>query len=455
VRRLAWLLLLAAPAAADEVDLTKARLLVREFEREIETMVARVAPAVGAITNHGVLFDQKTGKVAVRPRGQGSGLLVTPDGLMLTNVHVVQGAGYITVALPDGRSYPATIHADTSKGMVKGDIALLKLRGRDRFPFVDWKKGDTKHLAPGSFVFAMGNPYGNAADGTPVVTMGIVSGKGRAAAETGYLYVDAIQTDAEINPGNSGGPLFDLKGRFLGINGLMASRQGRSNSGVGFAIPVDQVRLFMKQLVKGDGKDVGYGFHGLRVASTKDERGAVIQRVERGSPADGAGLKRDDVIIKAKGKRIRNRTDFVNVVGRLPERAVVALTYRRRRNVRTAKFKLVSFAKWKTAMGLDKPNQPLPLADRGYLGAEFEARRKGLYLTRIIPGAAADRAELVKDDRIVRVDKKPIEGAKDLVDALQVLPAGTEIKLVYFRGDRKREIKLVLSDVTEAAGIGK
>lgn len=453
MRRLLWLLLLAAPAAPQEIELDKARLLVREFEKDIETMVARVAPAVGAIINHGVVFDEKTGKVAVRPRGQGSGLLVTPDGLMLTNVHVVQGAGYITVALPDGRSYPASIHADTSKGVVKGDIALLKLRGRDRFPFVDWKKGDTKRLRPGSFVFAMGNPHGHAADGTPVVTMGIVSGKGRAAAETGYLYVDAIQTDAEINPGNSGGPLFDAKGRFLGINGLMQSRQGRSNSGIGFAIPVDQVRLFMKQLLKGDGQDVGYGFHGLHVASTRDESGAVVQRVERGSPADEAGLKRDDVIIKAKGKRIRSRTDFVNVVGRLPEKAVVAVTYRRRRNVRTAKFKLVSFAKWKTAMGLDKPNQPLPLADRGYLGAEFEARRKGLYLTRIIPGAAADRAELQKEDRIVRVGDHAIEGAKDLVNALATLAAGTEVELAYYRGDKKREVKLTLSDVTEAAGI--
>jgi len=453
VRRLAWLLLLASPAATEEVDLDKARVRVRALESEIEAMVARVAPAVGAITNHGVLFDPKTGKVAVRPRGQGSGLLVTPDGLMLTNVHVVSGAGYITVALPDGRSYPAIIHADTSKGMVKGDIALLKLRGRDRFPFVDWKKGDTKHLSPGSFVFAMGNPYGNAADGTPVVTMGIVSGKGRAAAETGYLYVDAIQTDAEINPGNSGGPLFNLKGHFLGINGLMASRQGRSNSGVGFAIPVDQVRLFMKQLLKGDGKDVGYGFHGLRVASTRDESGAVIQHVERASPADKAGLKRDDVIIKAKGKRIRNRTEFVNIVGRLPEKAVVALTFRRGRNVRTAKFKLISFAKWKTAMGLDKPNQPLSLAERGYLGAEFEARRKGLYLTRIVPGAAADRADLLKEDRIVQVNESRVEGTKDLVDVLALLPAGTEVTVVYFRGDRKHTVKLVLSEVTEAAGI--
>ncbi|MHC4549927.1 MAG: trypsin-like peptidase domain-containing protein [Planctomycetota bacterium] len=453
MRRLVVLLLLAAPAAAQEVDLADARARVREFEREIEEMVARVAPAVGAITNHAALFDPKTGKVSVRPRGLGSGLVVTRDGLMLTNVHVVQGAGYLTVALPDGHTYPADLYADTSRGQVKGDIALLKLRGRERFPYVDWRKGDPRKLEPGCFVFAMGNPFGYALDGTPVVTMGIVSGKGRAAAETGYLYVDAIQTDAEINPGNSGGPLFDRQGRFLGINGLMASRQGRSNSGVGFAIPVDQVRLFMKQLLKGEGRDVGYGFHGLRVQSTKDESGARVVHIETGSPADEAGLKREDVILRAKGKRIRNRTDFVNVVGRLPEKAVVAITYRRRRNVRTTKFKLVSYAAWKAATGKQQPDQPLPLAARGYLGAEFAQSRAGVHLTRIVPGAAADRAGLAKDDRIVRLDKQEIADTATLVIHLARLPAGTEVTVAYVRGGRTREVTLVLSNVAEAAGL--
>ena len=100
---------------------------------------------------------------------------------------------------------------------------------------VDWRRGQTRWRDPGSIVFAMGNPFGHAVDGTPVVTLGIVSGKGRATGSE-MRYVNAVQTDAEINPGNSGGPLFDSRGNFIGINGLMASRAGKSNSGVGFAI---------------------------------------------------------------------------------------------------------------------------------------------------------------------------------------------------------------------------
>jgi len=290
-------------AAAQEDPLADARARVRALEGEIEAVIAKVAPAVGAITNYATLFDEATGKVAVAPQGFGSGLVVTQDGFMLTNVHVVQGAGYLTVALPSGQ-YPARLHADTSEGAVKGDIALIKLRGEARFPFVDWKLGDTRDAEPGSFVLALGNPYGNALDGTPMATLGIVSAKGRAAAETGFLYVDAIQTDAEINPGNSGGPLFDIEGRFLGINGLMASRQGRSNSGVGFAIPVDQVRLFMKTLLK-EGEATGYGFHGIEVDSTPDESGARVTRVFADSPAAEAEIRPQDVITKVKGETVK------------------------------------------------------------------------------------------------------------------------------------------------------
>jgi len=454
VRRLLWLLLLALPAPAGDVDLAEARARVAAFEADIEALVDEVGPAVGAISNYGTLFDEKTGGVTVRPQSQGSGTLVTKDGLMLTNVHVVQGAGYLTVALPDGKVYPAEMFADTSKGQVKGDIALIRLKGRDTWPFVDLTKGGTRGVEPGDFVFAMGNPYGYAADGTPVVTMGIVSGMGRAAADTGFLYVDAIQTDAEINPGNSGGPLFDAQGHFLGINGLMASRQGRSNSGVGFAIPVDQVRTFMKQLVKGEGTDVGYGFHGLHVESTPDESGAVVMRVENGSPAEEAGVKRGDVIIKAKGKLIKNRTDFVNVVGRLPEKALLPLTFRRGSNTKTARFRLGSFAKWKEEHGRQQQAQPLSLSERGYLGAEWKADSAGVYLTRVVSGAAADRAGLQPGDRIAALDKDEVKDVALLVALLAQRPSGTKVKVSYERvPGRRQEVELVLSDVAEAAGM--
>jgi len=451
--RILGLLLLAALAAGQEDPLAAARSRVRALESEMQAVIAKVAPAVGAITNYMALFDEKTGKVAVAPRSLGSGLVVTPEGFMLTNVHVVEGAGYLTVALPGG-TYPAKLHADTSQGAVKGDIALIKLGGETRFPFVDWRIGDSKGVEPGTFVLALGNPHGHALDGVPMATLGIVSGKGRAAAETGFLYVDVIQTDAEINPGNSGGPLFDMDGHFLGINGLMNSRQGRSNSGVGFAIPVDQVRLFMKTLLK-EGETTGYGFHGLAVDSTPDESGARVTGVQGGSPADEAGLRANDVITKVKGETVRNRTDFVNAMGRLPEKTVVSLTYRRSRNVKTAKFRLASFADWKESVGKAAPQGPLPLAERGFLGAEWSEERTGVRLARVVPGAAADRAKLLGGDLLLRVEKTDVPTAKDLVACLATLPPGTKVKVAFEREGKKREVLVVLSGVAEAAGVEK
>ncbi|MCK6460690.1 MAG: trypsin-like peptidase domain-containing protein [Planctomycetes bacterium] len=405
--RILGLLLLAALAAGQEDPLAQARARVKALESEMEAVIAKVAPAVGAITNYMALFDEKTGKVAVAPRSLGSGLVVTADGFMLTNVHVVEGAGYLTVALPGG-TYPAKLHADTSEGAVKGDIALIKLGGETRFPYVDWRVGDSKGVEPGTFVLALGNPHGHALDGVPMATLGIVSGKGRAAAETGFLYVDVIQTDAEINPGNSGGPLFDIEGRFLGINGLMNSRQGRSNSGVGFAIPVDQVRLFMKTLLK-EGETTGYGFHGIDVGSTPDESGALVVGVQGGSP----------------------------------------------RNAKTAKFRLASFAEWKESAGKAGPAGPLPLAERGFLGAEWTEERTGVRLARVVPGAAADRAKLLAGDLLLRVEKTDVPTAKALVDCLATIPKEAKVKVAYERDGRKREAVLVLSGVAEAAGIGK
>jgi len=447
------LLLLAVAAAGQEDPLAPSRARVRAFEAEMEAVIAKVAPAVGAITNYMALFNEKTGQVAVTPRSMGSGLVVTQDGYMLTNVHVVEGAGYLTVALPGG-VYPARLHADTSQGAVKGDIALIKLGGETRFPFVDWRVGDSKNLEPGTFVLALGNPHGLALDGTPMASLGIVSGSGRAAAETGFLYVDVIQTDAEINPGNSGGPLFDMEGHFLGINGLMSSRQGRSNSGVGFSIPVDQIRLFMKTLLK-EGETTGYGFHGIEVASTDDESGARVIGVRGGSPADEAGLRPNDVITKVKGETVKNRTDFVNTMDRLPVKTLVPITFRRGRNTKTAKFRLVSFDEWRESVGKAAPQKPLPLSERGFLGAEWVDEPTGVRLARVVAGAAADRGKLLAGDVILSVEKTDVPNVKALVECLAMIPSGTKVKVGYERDGRKRDAVLQLSTVAEAAEVGR
>lgn len=455
VRRLVLLFLLLAPLVlADETKLEDARKRVRALETDIQELIDRVSPAVGAVTNYTARFDIKTGKVSMAPRSLGSGTVVDPRGFFLTNVHVIEGAGYLTVALNDGRRYPATLYADTSKGQVKGDIALLKLRGKKRFPFVRWTDGDAKKLEPGSFVFAMGNPHGHALDGTPVVTMGIISGKGRAAAEAGYLYVDSVQTDAEINPGNSGGPLFDIKGRFVGINGLMSSRQGRSNSGVGFAIPVNQIRLFMRKLLKVEGGGVAYGFHGLTVKTDRDG-GAIVSDVVNGSPAQKAGIRRGDVVSKVKGKRVNNRTEFVNIVAQLPEGASVSISFRRGRSSKTVRVKLANYQEFLASAGRVPRAGPRPIHERGYLGVEWKAVGSDIIeITSIQTGSGAADTRLEVGDQIVEVDGRGVATPKALVDVLASREPDEKIKLTVLHGKKKRTLRLVLCDAAMQAGLG-
>jgi serine protease Do len=452
VRTGSALLLLAAALCAD-LDLEKARAKVRALEGEIQEVVARIAPAVGAVSNYRARFDDKTGKVTLFPAGMGSGCIVSKDGFLLTNVHVVRDAARITVALNDGRVYEADLFADTSTGRVKGDIALLKLRGKARWPYVDWTKGDERKLEPGSFVFAMGNPFGHAMDGEPVLTLGVVSGAGRVAAETGFLYVGAIQTDAEINPGNSGGPLFSAEGRFIGINGLMASRAGRFNSGVGFAIPVTQIKRFMRELLKESGSEVSYGYHGLRIDSAPGGAGARITHMDPGAPAGDAGLRRGDILTRINSKKIANRSDFVNVVGQLPEKRVVRVTFKRGRNTKTGSFRLGSQA---DAPAPAKPmgkTAALPLHKRAFLGAEFKESTEGPELTRVVSGAAASRAKLETGDVILRLGKTDVNSGKKLVEALALLPSDTKTRIYYRRAGRRMEGPIVLSDAAEAAGV--
>ncbi len=440
----------ATPGSAQEIDPERARALVDGLQSDLQEVIAKVAPAVGAVTNYAGTFDEKTGKVDLRPRGQGSGLIVTRDGFLLTNKHVIKGASRITVAIEEG-IFEADLYADNGEGPVKGDIALLKLRGKKQFPFVDWHKGDSDRLEPGAFVFAMGNPYGHAMDGKPVATVGIVSGKGRAASERGYFYVDALQTDAEINPGNSGGPLFDSRGRFIGINGLMASRQGRSNSGVGFAIPINQVKLFVRRLLKEEGGSVQYGYHGLALRTTPKEDGALVWDIRPGSPAMEKGMRRRDVIFKAKGKRINNRSDFVNVVGRLPAGSLVTLSVRRGRNVKVFRFKLTDAPASKRS---GPPLKGYPLSQRGFLGAEYAGADGGaVHLTRVLPGGPAARAGMQTGDVLRKIDGQSVTGPTLVAGLLKSFRSGDAVQVTWSREGRTQQRRLTLCSLAEAAGV--
>ena len=239
----------------------------------------------------------------------GSGFIISGDGYILTNAHVVDGADEVTVRLTDKREFKAkTIGADK-----RTDVALIKIEASG-LPTV--KLGDPGQLKVGEWVVAIGSPFGF--DNS--VTAGIVSAKGRSLPQENY--VPFLQTDVAINPGNSGGPLFNMRGEVVGINSQIYSRSG-GYMGVSFAIPID-VAMDIQNQLRASGK-VSRGRLGVVIQEVSKEladslglpkpMGAVVNSVEKGGPADKAGLEAGDVILKFDGKVITNSADLPRMVG--------------------------------------------------------------------------------------------------------------------------------------------
>ncbi|MGE5472561.1 MAG: DegQ family serine endoprotease [Bacteroidota bacterium] len=239
----------------------------------------------------------------------GSGFIISADGYILTNAHVVDGADEVTVRLTDKREFKAkTIGADK-----RTDVALIKIEASG-LPVV--KMADISQLKVGEWVVAIGSPFGF--DNS--VTAGIVSAKGRSLPQENY--VPFIQTDVAINPGNSGGPLFNMRGEVVGINSQIYSRSG-GYMGVSFAIPID-VAMDVQQQLRASGK-VSRGRLGVVIQEVSKELadslglakpiGAVVNSVEKGGPAEKAGLEAGDVILKFDGKSIANSGDLPRMVG--------------------------------------------------------------------------------------------------------------------------------------------
>ena len=257
-------------------------------------------------------------------KGGGSGVIVTPDGFALTNYHVVKPCGtWMHCALPDGNIYPAALVGIDPTG----DVALIKLVGRQPFPTANL--GDSDQVRVGDHCFAIGNPFLLATNFEPSVSWGIVSGVQRYQYPAGTLleYTDCIQTDAAINPGNSGGPLFNGQGELIGINGRGSfEKRGRVNVGVGYAISINQIRLFWRHLTSG--RIVDHATLGAIV--TTDQQGrVVIDDVLSTSDAFRRGLRYDDEIVSFGGRSIDTVNEFKNVLGIYPKGWRVPLEYRR------------------------------------------------------------------------------------------------------------------------------
>ena len=257
-------------------------------------------------------------------QGGGSGVVITPDGYALTNFHVAHPVGNaMKCGLSDGRLYDAVIVGVDPTG----DVALIKLLGRDDFPAAEL--GNSDLVRAGDWCFAVGNPFLLATDFQPTVTHGIVSGVHRYQYPAGTLleYTDCIQTDAAINPGNSGGPLFDSAGRLIGVNGRGSfEKRGRVNVGVGYAISINQVKNFLGYLRSG--RIVDHATLGATV-STDETDGAVVTNMLPNSDTLRRGLSYGDRIVRFGGRKIRTANGFKNVLGTFPKGWRVSLTYER------------------------------------------------------------------------------------------------------------------------------
>ncbi|MCE2413232.1 Do family serine endopeptidase [Candidatus Poribacteria bacterium] len=252
-------------------------------------------------------------------RGIGSGVIVSDDGYILTNNHVIEGSDEITITLSNGKEYTAELVGRDAAGTeVSGtDLALLKIDadGLPTLPF-----GDSDQLEVGEWVIAIGTPL----NFSQTVTRGIVSAKGRPGHRSGIQYGNFIQTDAPINRGNSGGALINIRGELVGINtAIITGGLSTGNIGIGFAVPSKMAQQVLPQLIK-HGK-VERGWLGISMRNVDPDlaeklnfdtpRGAFVRGVSKGSPADKGGIQRSDVIVEFNGETIRDSNDLMHVVG--------------------------------------------------------------------------------------------------------------------------------------------
>jgi len=256
---------------------------------------------------------------ARRSVAAGSGFFVTPDGMIVTNNHVIVGAASIVVTLNDGERYPAKfIGSDPLT-----DVAVIKITSPHRLPVIHW--GDSNLVQVGDWVMAAGNPFalGNS------FTLGIVSAEGRDIGDGPFDHF--LQLDAPINPGNSGGPAFDMSGAVVGINTAIVSPSGGS-VGIGFAIPSNAARRIVTALIAHGG--VTRGWLGVSVADVTDAsgglaRGAEITGVEPGGPAGRAGLMASDVVLRVNGSPIEGAGDLIRVIASITPGVKVTLQIER------------------------------------------------------------------------------------------------------------------------------
>ena len=367
-----------------------------------------------------------------RSQGAGSGFIISPQGYILTNNHVVDGAKEVTVTLASKDEYRAKVVGRDPKT----DIAVLKIELTKALPAVAF--GDSDHLRVGDWVMAIGNPFGL----SNTVTAGIVSAKGRVIGAGPYD--DFIQTDASINPGNSGGPLFNMRGEVVGINTAIMA-QGH---GIGFAIPINIARSLIPQLeTKGE---VTRGWLGVSIQEITlelqksmhlpDRRGTLVADVVKGSPAEKAGVQRGDVIVAFEDRPITDAAMLPAMVAGTPIDKQVTLTVRRNEQRETLSLTVGKLASGEVAQaegaeashgkwGLALQNLTPRTAER--LGVAIDA---GVLVAGVQEGSPADLAAIQKGDLIQEVNRHKVASVREVQAAIEKSKNTDALLLLVKRG---------------------
>jgi Do/DeqQ family serine protease len=377
-------------------------------------------------------------------RALGSGVIVDPSGIIVTNYHVIENADQVKVALLDKREFEAEILLRDQRS----DLAVLKIKdANERFPALEF--GDSDAIEVGDLVLAIGDPFGVG----QTVTQGIVSALARTnVGISDYSFF--IQTDAAINPGNSGGALVDMSGRLVGINTAIYSQSGGS-IGIGFAIPVNMVRVVLASAQSG-GKAVKRPWFGAKLQNVTPEiaesmglkrpTGALVADVDTGSPAALAGIKPGDLIVAVDGQPIEDQASFGYRFGTKPIGGIVQLSIERGGKPLTVQVRLASAPEGaldEITIKTDTPFSGIKAVNLSPAVADelrLDTSAKGVAVLDVADGSAAQNIGFKRGDIIVSVNDKPIEKTHDLERATR--ERSRAWKIVLKRGGR--EISVVL-----------
>jgi len=380
---------------------------------------------------------QGQGQPEERPRGVGSGFVLSADGLIMTNAHVVDGADELIVTLPDKREFKArVVGADK-----RTDVAVVKIEATGLSPV---KIGDVNRLKVGEWVMAIGSPFGL----ENTVTAGIVSAKQRDTGD----FLPFIQTDVAINPGNSGGPLINMRGEVIGINSQIYSRSG-GFQGISFAIPIDEAVRVSDQL-RSSGR-VTRGRIGVQIDQVSKEvaeslglgqpKGALVRGVEPDSPAAKAGIEPGDIILKFDGKEVEKSVDLPRMVGNTKPGNRSNVTVLRRGSQRDLS---ITVAELEPERAETRASAPEPkaapvtpaLQNLGLALAELTAaERKELGLKGGVRIASADgaaaRAGLREGDVILAIGNTEVASAKEVETVMARIDKARPVTVLFRRGD--------------------